>query len=165
MYLISKLIMNSLYGRFGMTYKLDTHIITNIEDVDSYLSNPDYKVGLPLELSEGVVLLSYSDTTKYKDIEFDEKHEFNTSIAIAAAITAYARIHMSQFKNSPLYTLFYSDTDSIYINKPLDPIYVSDTELGKMNLENVFVDSIFLAPKVYAGKLEDGSELIKIKGL
>ena len=35
----------------------------------------------------------------------------------------------------------------------------------KWNLENVFVDSIFLAPKVYGGKLEDGTEIIKIKGL
>lgn len=61
MYIKSNFLMNSLCGRFGLTYKLDTHVITNIEDVDSYLTNPNNKVGLPLELSEGVVLLSYSE--------------------------------------------------------------------------------------------------------
>ena len=43
----------------------------------------------------------------------------NINIEIASPITAYARIHMSQFKNNKKYKLFYSDTDSIYINKKL----------------------------------------------
>ena len=35
-----------------------------------------------------------------------------------AAITSYARIYMAQFKNSNDFKLYYSDTDSIYIDKP-----------------------------------------------
>ena len=42
----------------------------------------------------------------------------NINIAIAAAITSYARIYMAQFKNSNDFKLYYSDTDSIYIDKP-----------------------------------------------
>jgi len=44
----------------------------------------------------------------------------NINIGIAAAVTAYARTHMSQFKNNSNYNLYYSDTDSIYIDSPLD---------------------------------------------
>jgi hypothetical protein len=61
----------------------------------------------------------------------------NVSISIASAITAYARIHMSQFKNNPNFNLYYSDTDSIYINKPLPAEFISSTELGKLKLENI----------------------------
>ena len=72
---------------------------------------------------------------------------------------------MSQFKNNKKYKIFYSDTDSIYINKKLSKLFVSSTELGKLKLENVFIESTFLAPKVYGGRLESGEEIIKVKGL
>ena len=48
----------------------------------------------------------------------------NVNISIASAVTAYARIHMSQFKD-PLFlkenniNLYYSDTDSAYFDGPL----------------------------------------------
>jgi hypothetical protein len=88
----------------------------------------------------------------------------DTNIAIASAITSYARIHMSQFKNNPLFKLYYSDTDNIVINKPLPPELVGK-ELGLMKLEHVIKKAVFLAPKVY-GLIEDnGNEIIKAKGL
>ena len=47
------------------------------------------------------------------------KH-MNISIGLSAAITAYGRIHMSQFKRSDnKFNLLYTDTDSIAIDKPL----------------------------------------------
>lgn len=42
---------------------------------------------------------------------------------------------------------------------------VSSNELGKFKLENNYKETLFLAPKVYAGITQDGSEVIKIKGL
>jgi DNA polymerase elongation subunit (family B) len=89
----------------------------------------------------------------------------NVNVAIAAAITAYARIHMSQFKNNPNFNLYYSDTDSIYIDRPLPPEFISNTKLGKLKLENVLNDAIFLAPKVYYLETEDGKTIYKVKGL
>lgn len=70
---------------------------------------------------------------------------------------------MSEFKTMDDITLFYSDTDSIDINKPLDPKYIG-TGLGKMKLEHVFDDAIFLAPKVYGG-ITPSYEYVKVKGL
>jgi hypothetical protein len=74
----------------------------------------------------------------------------NVSIGVASAITAYARIHMSFFKNNPDFNLYYSDTDSAFVDKPLPDHLVDSKTLGKMKLEHVLNDAIlFLSPKVY----------------
>lgn len=62
----------------------------------------------------------------------------NISIAIAASITAYSRIEMSKFKNNPNFNLYYTDTDSIYIDSVLPDTFVSNNELGKLKLEYTF---------------------------
>ena len=85
---------------------------------------------------------------------------------------------MSKFKTMDDLTLYYSDTDSIDIDKPLDPLYIG-SELGKMKLEHIFDDALFLAPKVYGGITShcqlpayaghandnDSYEYVKVKGL
>ena len=86
----------------------------------------------------------------------------NVSIGIASAITAYARIHMSQFKNNPDFNLFYTDTDSVYIDKPLSNDLVNSKILGKMKLENVLTRAIFLAPKMYYLETEDDKVIYKV---
>jgi DNA polymerase elongation subunit (family B) len=89
----------------------------------------------------------------------------NVNIAIASAVTAYARIHMSQFKNNnTLPRLFYTDTDSLYFEGSLPDSFISSTEIGKLKLEGIYDKAIFLAPKVYALK-NSMEEIIKIKGL
>jgi hypothetical protein len=59
---------------------------------------------------------------------------------------------MSKFKTRNDFNLYYSDTDSIDIDKDkaLDPKFIGP-ELGKMKLEHIFDDAIYLAPKVYGG--------------
>jgi hypothetical protein len=89
----------------------------------------------------------------------------NVNVGIAAAITAYARIHMSKFKNNPNFNLFYTDTDSAYLDRPLPDYMVSNTELGKMRLEYVLDKAVFLAPKVYYLITESGEHIYKVKGL
>jgi hypothetical protein len=37
--------------------------------------------------------------------------------------------------------------------------------IGKMKLENILTDAIFLAPKVYYLETEDGEIIYKVKGL
>jgi hypothetical protein len=70
---------------------------------------------------------------------------------------------MSQFKTMKNIILYYTDTDSIDINKPLDELFIGK-DLGKMKLEHIFDKAIFLAPKVYGGITSD-YEYIKVKGL
>lgn len=89
----------------------------------------------------------------------------NVNIAIASAITSYARIHMSQFKNNPKINLYYTDTDSIYTDSVLDPVFIDNKELGKLKLEHVCNKAIFLSAKVYCLETEDGQIIYKVKGL
>jgi len=60
---------------------------------------------------------------------------------------------------------FYSDTDSIYIDRPLPDEFISSTILGKMKLEYICNKAIFLAPKMYYLETEDGKVIYKVKGL
>ena len=91
-------------------------------------------------------------------------HGQDINIAIAAAITAGARVHMSIFKNNPEFNLYYSDTDSSVTDAPLPAEYVGP-ELGKMKLEHTITRAVFLAPKVYGFVDTDGNEVIKVKGI
>jgi hypothetical protein len=157
-YLKNDYFLNSLYGRFGMD---DNFANINIIHKD-YLGDFENKffdlIISKTELDEYILV----ETKTSYNIEDDESSH-NVSIAVAAAITAYARIHMSQFKNNPSYNLYY--TDSVYIDKPLPTDLINSKILGKMKLENILTDAIFLAPKLYCLETEDGEVIYKVKGL
>jgi len=116
-------------------------------------------------LDEKVMVIYRTHQKDVNTLLDGHKETHNVSISIAAAITAYARIHMSQFKNNNSFNLFYSDTDSVYIDKPLDDSLVNDKILGKLKLENIIKKGIFLAPKVYYLETEDDKIIYKVKGL
>lgn len=168
MNLIAKLLMNSLYGKFGMksvTTKIE--IISN-EDLTKYLDKYNTSIADIIYLENNIVLII--NTNEFKpssDTPFTEMvliHKMDTNVGIASAISAYSRIYMSQFKKNPKYKLYYSDTDSAVFNAPLPPHMVG-TELGQMKLEYTISKAVFLAPKVYALITEEGQEIIKAKGL
>jgi hypothetical protein len=158
-YIISKLLLNTLYGRFGMDPYMENHIIVN--NTDSLQFRANKVITNILDLNNGKELISFFDQKDY-EIELKKK-SLNISVPIAAAVTASARIHMSQFKTMEGFTLFYTDTDSIDINKPLPSQFIGK-ELGKMKLEHIFNEAIFLAPKVYGG-ITENYEYVRIKGL
>lgn len=112
---------------------------------------------IDLGSDEAGLFVNYIDPSKLHK-------ESKTSICIASAVTSYARVHMSKFKNNPDYNLYYTDTDSIYIDSPLPDIFISDTELGKFKLEYILDKAIFLGPKIYAGITDKGKYICKVKG-
>jgi hypothetical protein len=87
-------------------------------------------------------------------------------VAIAAATTAEARVFISQFKNNPelVGDLYYTDTDSAFIEKQLPKGIVNNLQIGKMKLEHILSDFVSLGPKVYGGKTIEGFEFTKVKG-
>jgi hypothetical protein len=115
MYLISKLLMNNLYGRFDMDYKLLSHNIIDNEELYDYIDH--YDISNIIELDNNKSLISYLNQNKINYMLLNNDTKNNIYIAIASAITAYSRFNMTLFKNNPNYELYYSDTDSIYINK------------------------------------------------
>lgn len=93
-----------------------------------------------------------------------ELGEVGASVCIAAAVTSYGRIHMSQFKNIPENPYLGGDTDSVIMQYPLPSKFVGE-ELGKMKLEDEI--SMGLAPgkKLYYLKNKDGSVVSKSRGI
>jgi len=170
MNLIAKLLMNSLYGKFGM--KLEK------TEIMMYDCSTDEGLAFFYEMLEfyGETIQDYikidnhyliirNSMLSYKyNEELELYHGLEVNIAIASAVTAEARVHMSFFKNNPDFNLYYSDTDSIVIDKELPEAMVGD-KLGLVKLEHTIKQAVFLAPKVYGLLDVDGTEIIKVKGI
>ncbi len=175
-----KLLMNSLYGKFGM--KLDTteSKLINLEEIKEYVSIYDVK-NLSILNSKALItmekepiidklnsllvnqFITIDDYLKFKNIKPNFNN--NSAVQIASAITAYARIEIDKFKRDPNLDVYYSDTDSIFCQNAISSKYISDTELGKLKLENRIKEAIFLCPKVYMVKNFNDETIIKCKGL
>jgi hypothetical protein len=156
--------MNSLYGRFGMNEILFILNIIDETDLNNYIDK--YSINEIIHLNNNKILISYFDINIKDNIMLSNETYSNISIGIASAINAYARIHMTQFKNNINYNLYYTDTDSIYIEKILPSKFIGK-ELGKIKLEYNFIEGTFLAPKVYGGLYLDNNlikSITKIKG-
>jgi hypothetical protein len=108
---IGKILLNSLYGRFGMTDQflefilLDNSEFKNFNFENNQVESRSRHPSLPKAGRKGRVI-NFKDKflVKYKpkvtlEEELQDNSDFiNINIAIASAVTAYARIHMSQFK-------------------------------------------------------------------
>jgi hypothetical protein len=118
MYLISKLLLNSLYGKFGMNYQFEEIIFISNDEIINLIDKGNF-ISAIINLNENKSLISY-----HKNYESDDLllfgHNYNISISIASAVSAYSRTYMTHFKNNDDYNLYYTDTESIFIDKPLN---------------------------------------------
>lgn len=170
MNLIAKLLLNSLYGRYGMKpsfTRVDLYDCSTDEgkkdlqeDIEIFgESIEDY-----IQIDETFLIVRNTlGNMKYNDDE-DFYYGVEVNIAIASAVTSYARMYMTPFKNNSDYNLYYSDTDSIIIDKELSSDIVGN-KLGQLKLEHVCDQAVFLAPKVYGLITDKGDKIIKIKGI
>lgn len=82
-------------------------------------------------------------------LEYDSKlkalaEKLNINVAIAAAITSYARIEINKYKHIPGITCLYSDTDSAITSAPL-PTALVGPGLGQMKVVHQIEKGIFIA--------------------
>jgi hypothetical protein len=185
--IIYKLLMNSLYGRFGIDENIS--ITKIIEEENKWLYQLVYNVEIEYEESKLITfknneinlnnvknLLNKEIFNEHKKkiikkelnkIENNKKY-INTAIQISSAISAYARIYITNIINKHIKKknkVYYYDTDSIHTNKPLSKNLLSKNELGKFKLESVIKEGYYLAPKIYALKLKNNKKIYKFKGL
>ena len=186
---IAKLFLNSLYGRFAMQKDFDFNIITNTLAVQKLIEKFFVNI-IPVPLSLKTVLYSFSlspnpENKKVEPEIYDllDKHYQGLSdsrignIAVAAAITAYARCEIDKYKRIPGNDCYYSDTDCVHLQYPLPKSLLGD-QIGLMKNEladskySVAKDSeyfyrkgLFLRDKVYSLVLQNDQEITKFSGL
>lgn len=149
---VPKLMLNSLYGRFGMKEKV-TNIIApsfpNTYDFNDLVSRVE----------------GFSNNMTLFGIKNEKDHL--STVQIASAISSYGRIEIDKIKRLPGVNLYYSDTDSIVTDTELDPYFVHQTEIGKLKLVYKIEKALFLAPKFYyiLTKSDEKKCILKSKGI
>lgn len=126
---ISKLLMNSCYGKFGQRRDREQIVFDNGEE--------------GLRDCTGWANLLVGDKNfrlMLKSVDID----CYSNVAIAAMVTANARIYMHD-KMLRSGEVYYTDTDSIFTSRKMR----TSERLGGMKLESESSNAIFLLPKTY----------------
>jgi hypothetical protein len=153
---LAKLLQNSLYGKFGMKRIRST--FKNIEQLDKVKREAEkYRVH---EHTKNGLNLKFVEHLMESKAQYIQPH-------IAAYVTSYARILLLRglLEQQRKGEVAYCDTDSIAGTASMLPEMVHDKEYGKWKLEGVVMEGIFLQPKFYAEKYEDGEIVLKAKGI
>ena len=134
----SKLMLNSLYGKFGQQLKG--------EKIESYKNQTDFKV---FDAFNDLVLVSADRNIKFK------------GVYLASYITSLARAyHYNLMDNIGMKNIFYCDTDSIICNKKI----ITSNKIGGLKLENRIKEGVFISPKTYGIKLYSNKSIVHFKG-
>ena len=155
---VYKILMNSLYGRFGINPESTTTEVCDRARYDELIQKDNFIWGD--KLSDHTYIVSYlCNASHVSDLDWNPPKI--SAVQMAAAITACARIHMYKYISRD--DCYYTDTDSAILGSPLPEDEIS-MELGKLKLEHFVKEGIFLAPKSY-GLDADGEYIVKHKGL
>jgi hypothetical protein len=151
---LAKLLMNSMYGRFGMHPSLIKNSFRTEEQLENLSSlwiiqnKIDFNhLSLVSLLLNQEWILQNKGKQELIRVLMDSGN--NTNVAIAAAVTAHSRMLINSYKIYALknnYELYYSDTDSLVLNKELPPHMIDSATLGKLKLGKVLF--LFLGRKI-----------------
>ena len=154
-YNISKLLMNSLYGKFGqgrekLIFKFDVPIE---ETMTRYVEENGEEKRIPPEWEE------YD--SEYNIFCKSQRSRANFIIpSIASWISSLARLELfSHFEKAGLENVFYCDTDSVFCSTKLK----TGDEIGELKLEHEADHCIFIRPKTYILQEKDNL-IVKLAG-
>ncbi|KAF5182439.1 Dna polymerase, partial [Thalictrum thalictroides] len=129
---IYKILMNSLYGRFGMNPESTVTEICNQKKYEKLMKKDNFQSAE--KLNDHYYIVNYVSNKSFADNNDDDwKPTKMSAVHLAAAITACARIHMYPYISRT--DCYYTDTDSIVLGSPLPDDMISSMELGKVKLE------------------------------
>jgi hypothetical protein len=162
---IAKMHLNQLYGIFGRKLETIETINVNAQQLKIHMVSSNIKSIIEIDDDLFAVMLysnSKNDMLEKLNSQVDSvvgntfKPEVKSNVAIAAAVTAYSRIHMIPFKLDD--GICYTDTDSIFTTNEL-PEDLVGKELGLMKdeLDGTIIDeAYFLGIKKYGYTFLDG---------
>jgi hypothetical protein len=160
---LAKLLMNSLYGRFGMHPHNNKVLLATPAQAKVIASA--FPITRTIPFTNGYELIDFeplpyshaidSGLVNQADVAkvISEPSTFSqTNVPLAAAITAYSRIIINGYKLHCLNNgigVYYSDTDSLVTDAQLPADMIHDAELGMLKLEHSIKEGFFIAPKLY----------------
>ena len=183
--LMYKSLLNNLIGRFGLSIIKPITQTVNKERRDYIFSSRIVKS--QTILNENKFLITYDpiiskeiceqhglDIIKVLEKEYNLNIENkldlfkDVSIATAAFVNSYARIQINKFKLEILEnggSIYYSDTDSIALDKTyFNNNWIGDN-IGQFKLEYEIREAYFISNKTYCLILNNGETIIKTKGI
>jgi DNA polymerase type B, organellar and viral len=159
LYMIAKILLNSLYGRFGLRQEI--HVYDFIPNKNLEYFTKGLNINDIIKIND-----IYSLVISEKGIE--DGLSLNSSVAIAAAVTSYARMYMAPLLLDESLDILYTDTDSFKSKNKITELerykHLDHNSLGGLKYEETLIESIFLTPKVYGGISLDGNSSVKVKG-
>lgn len=191
--LLYKLMQNSLYGKSGQNDIIHTFKLIMNEDLELFerknktdlaqvfgnktLVRTQGKISGELESvitklfnGEGVEDQNKGCAPLEKEVINDlplpsrKMGGVKSSVSTAAAITAYARIAMSKYKNIDGNKYFGGDTDSVIMEKELEDNLIGKG-LGMMKEEGRIKIGLFADKKLYLTEDDKGQIIIKSRGV
>jgi hypothetical protein len=141
-----KLLLNGLYGYFGRKPVNDLVQCVHKDELDDIMRTFGIRQFIELENSQYVIIIRdlfpSSELMKQFRAQISQKDLFQSldlpktisNVAIASAVTAYARIHLYSFIEKLEGELYYVDTDSIITDQPLPDHLIGDG-IGQMKDE------------------------------
>lgn len=128
---VYKILIHSLYGRFGIKPQSTKTEICDSTRYNFLLKQSSFIDGHMLR--ENIYMVWYHTNNMDDDTTLWEPPQ-NTAVHISAAITANARIYMYKYISRD--DCYYTDTDSIFLGNPLHEDEISTDVLGKFKLED-----------------------------
>lgn len=170
LYLVSKLFLNSLYGKLAQRRDFREITLTPPKSIDE-LIDKEYEIiwsksgDLEIDLS-GDLVIDPNDTNLFS-FKSESKSKI-TLLHLGLHVTSYARVLLFNLMHEVISQggeIYYCDTDSLITDIKVD----TSKALGKLDLENKGNGRIkvgyFISPKLYYLKYESGLTIIKGKGI
>jgi hypothetical protein len=156
-----KILLNSLYGKFGQKYLQRSIKFLSLGEVK------EFDLGRPIES----FLRNQSEVLEIREMQ-DIVVIYYMNMAprmfmlphISSTTTSYGRIELHKGLEANQDSLLYCDTDSMWLEDKPKGIDLSDTRLGAWKQEHTFSEAAFLALKFYAYE-EDSTLKVRIKGV
>lgn len=170
---IYKSLLNNLIGRFGIDIKKAVTKLLNqkefdlvmaccdvisVMEVENNQSNSKFVVKyIPIPVPEKCIAnnIDYLDIinkgSKLISMKDDQSIYNDASVMVTAMINSYARIWFNNFKLDLInkgYKIYYCDTDSIVIDKPLDKNFVGEG-IGQFKFIAKIKRGYFISNKLY----------------
>jgi DNA polymerase type B, organellar and viral len=174
---VAKLMLNSLYGRFGLRYEPYTIDFVSAKEAANIAIEHEILENIIIDKDNDIEFIKYTTAPSQILKEIDKEKYYNLtqttnfdgnfvvrSLPISAMTTSYGAIEMNPFLNMEDNPCYYTDTDSCFLQKPLDDKYVGK-ELGKLSFKGKIKRAYFISPKTYCLVMDNDEVIIRSKGI